>query len=61
MIFPFYINTKEIKMGALLNISLNIPNHFLIHCQSPCVNEYCCNNPCVCDVEIDDSGSDSAT
>lgn len=48
-------------MGSLLTMPLGIPNHFLMHCQSPCISKYCGANPCECDVKITDSDSDSDT
>ena len=46
-------------MGALLSTSLNLPNHALLHCSSPCFQAACGPNNCECDLKIDDSDSDS--
>ena len=46
-------------MGALLSIPLNLPDHFLMHCHSPCFQTACGQDSCECDVKINDSDSDS--
>ena len=36
-----------------------LPEHIMLHCQSPCFMKYCGPNMCECDFKYDDSDTDS--